>query len=203
MKIFEITKLNEDPELIARFTAWANRLITIYKNFQQQPAQVATPGGLGGNDTVSQDSRVQRPTADTRPDMQQPQRLGQVDDPNVPDVDDSVARQAQAQQTWNDRYPADVFVNGLPQLYNSAVRALAGDLSPQNVQRLEDVVENDTPKEIVQVLHRRLTSAEAYAKEDLQAAVDEGTAGGFSQAEVDGAKQLLDYLRRLEIRMNR
>jgi len=198
MRVLEV--LTEAELNLQRLRQVIQQATRNFQNTQRQPDPAQNVGSLGGNNTDSQTSGVQGSTTDARPDFQQPQGLGQVDDPNAPAVD-SVAATYQAQQDWNARYPSDTFVNGLPQLYNTYVRRLAGDLSPENVQKLEDTVENDTPNEIVQVLYRRLTS-EGYAKEDLQAAVDEGTAGGYSQAEVDGARQLLDYLRRLEIRMN-
>lgn len=200
MKIFEVTELREDA--VSDALAKARRAIALGTENTPDvtttaPTAPTTPGA-GDNADVQTGSGT-----DQRPNTATPGGLATPAVPGSASVDsDPVARQAQAQQAWTDRYPADTFVQGMPSEYYQAVEELSGNLNPQNVQRLEDVVQNDTPNEIVQVLYRRLTSNQGYSKEDLQAAVDEGTAGGFSQAEVDGATQLLDYLRRLEIRMN-
>ena len=197
MKIFEVTQINEDAELVRALTQAAQRYITNRTNRNtspnvntDNPAQPSQPGSNG-------DPNQPAATTDAAVDTSNPNR------PQQPQgADDSVQRQATAMQSWSEKYPTNTFVQGLPNTYYQAVEALSSDLNPQNVQRLEDAVENDTPNEIVQVLYRRLISNQGYPKEDLQAAVDEGTDGGFSQAEVDGATALLDYLRRLEIRIN-
>ena len=197
MKIFEVTQINEDAELVRALTQAAERYITNRSNRNtppnvntNNPAQPSQPGSI-------EDPNQPAATTDAAVDTSTPNR------PQQPQgADDSVQRQATAMQAWSEKYPTNTFVQGLPNTYYQAVDALSSDLNPQNVQRLEDAVENDTPNEIVQVLYRRLISNQGYPKEDLQAAVDEGTDAGFSQAEVDGATALLDYLRRLEIRIN-
>ena len=197
MKIFEVTQINEDAELVRALTQAAQRYITNRTNRNtspnvntDSPAQPSQPGSI-------EDPNQPAATTDAAVDTSTPNR------PQRPQgADDSVQRQATAMQSWSEKYPQNTFVQGLPNTYYQAVDALSSDLNPQNVQRLEDAVENDTPNEIVQVLYRRLISNQGYPKEDLQAAVDEGTDGGFSQAEVDGATALLDYLRRLEMRIN-
>lgn len=197
MKIFEVTQINEDAELVRALTQAAQRYITNRTNRNtspnvntDSPAQPSQPGSV-------EDPNQPAATTDAAVDTSTPNR------PQQPQgADDSVQRQATAMQSWSEKYPTNTFVQGLPNTYYQAVEALSSDLNPQNVQRLEDAVENDTPNEIVQVLYRRLISNQGYSKEDLQAAVDEGTDGGFSQAEVDGATALLDYLRRLEMRIN-
>lgn len=197
MKIFEVTQINEDAELVRALTQAAQRYITNRTNRNtspnvntDSPAQQIQPGSI-------EDPNQPAATTDAAVDTSTPNR------PQRPQgADDSVQRQATAMQSWSEKYPQNTFVQGLPNTYYQAVDALSSDLNPQNVQRLEDAVENDTPNEIVQVLYRRLISNQGYSKEDLQAAVDEGTDGGFSQAEVDGATALLDYLRRLEMRIN-
>ena len=197
MKIFEVTQINEDAELVRALTQAAQRYITNRTNRNtspnvntDSPAQPSQPGSV-------EDPNQPAATTDAAVDTSTPNR------PQRPQgADDSVQRQATAMQSWSEKYPTNTFVQGLPNTYYQAVEALSSDLNPQNVQRLEDAVENDTPNEIVQVLYRRLISNQGYSKEDLQAAVDEGTDGGFSQAEVDGATALLDYLRRLEMRIN-
>jgi hypothetical protein len=202
MKVFELTQLNENQELIQAFIRAVERYIEVRTNRNTAPNVNTTsptaPSASGGelDNPISPDN-----TTDNNPSTDSPQRPEQPEDPNAPNID-SVAQQAQAQQTFADKYPTNTFVQGLPNTYYQAVEALSSDLNPQNVKRLEDAVENDTPKEIVQRLHTRLISNQGYPKSDLQAAVDEGTGGGFSQMEVDGAKDLLDYLRRLEIRIN-
>jgi len=202
MKVFELTQLNENQELIQAFIRAVERYIEVRTNRNTAPNvntnSPTAPSASGGelDNPISPDN-----TTDNNPSTDSPQRPEQPEDPNAPNID-SVAQQAQAQQTFADKYPTNTFVQGLPNTYYQAVEALSSDLNPQNVKRLEDAVENDTPKEIVQRLHRRLISNQGYPKSDLQAAVDEGTDGGFSQMEVDGAKDLLDYLRRLEIRIN-
>ena len=197
MKIFEVTQINEDAELVRALTQAAQRYITNRTNRNTSPNvntdSPAQPSQPGSNEDPNQPAA----TTDAAVDTSNPNR------PQQPQgADDSVQRQATAMQAWSERYPTNTFVQGLPNTYYQAVDALSSDLNPQNVQRLEDAVENDTPNEIVQVLYRRLISNQGYPKADLQAAVDEGTDGGFSQAEVDGAKDLLEYLGRLEMRIN-
>ena len=197
MKIFEVTQINEDAELVRALTQAVQRYITNRTNRNtspnvntDSPAQQIQPGSI-------EDPNQPAATTDAAVDTSTPNR------PQQPQgADDSVQRQATAMQAWSEKYPTNTFVQGLPNTYYQAVEALSSDLNPQNVSRLEDAVENDTPNEIVQVLYRRLISNQGYPKEDLQAAVDEGTDGGFSQAEVDGAKDLLEYLGRLEMRIN-
>lgn len=197
MKIFEVTQINEDAELIRSLTQAAERYITNRSNRNTSPNVNTDSPEQPNQPGSSEDPNQPAATTDTDVDTSNPDRLQQPQG-----ADDSVQRQATAMQAWSERYPQNTFVQGLPNTYYQAVDALSSDLNPQNVQRLEDAVENDTPNEIVQVLYRRLISNQGYPKEDLQAAVDEGTDGGFSQAEVDGATALLDYLRRLEIRIN-
>lgn len=202
MKVFELTQLNENEELKQALIQAVERYIEVRTNRNTAPTvDTTSPDAPSAPSSDLDNPTSPENTADSNPSTDNPQRPGQPEDPNAPNVD-SVAQQAQAQQEFADRYPTNTFVQGLPNTYYQAVDALSSDLNPQNVSRLEDAVENDTPKEIVQVLYRRLISNQGYPKADLQAAVDEGTAGGFSQMEVDGAQDLLDYLRRLEIRIN-
>ena len=197
MKIFEVTQINEDAELVRALTQAVQRYITNRTNRNtspnvntDSPAQQIQPGSI-------EDPNQPAATTDAAVDTSTPNR------PQQPQgADDSVQRQATAMQAWSEKYPTNTFVQGLPNTYYQAVEALSSDLNPQNVSRLEDAVENDTPNEIVQVLYRRLISNQGYPKADLQAAVDDGTDAGFSQAEVDGAKDLLEYLGRLEMRIN-
>ncbi len=202
MKVFELTQLNENQELIQAFIRAVERYIEVRTNRNTAPSvDTTSPGGLSDPSGGLDNPISPNTTTDIDPSTDIPVRPQQPKDPNAPSID-TVAQQAQAQQTFTDKYPTNTFVQGLPNTYYQAVEALSSDLNPQNVKRVEDAVENDTPKEIVQRLYRPLTSNQGYPKSDLQAAVDEGTDGGFSQMEVDGAKDLLDYLRRLEIRIN-
>jgi hypothetical protein len=199
MKVFELTQLNENQELIQAFIRAVERYIEVRTN-RNTPPNIDTNSPqqpIQPNSVEDPNQPAAATTTDTGIDTSIPNR------PQQPQgADDSVRRQATAMQAWSEKYPTNTFVQGLPNTYYQAVEALSSDLNPQNVSRLEDAVENDTPNEIVQVLYRRLISNQGYPKADLQAAVDEGTDGGFSQAEVDGAKDLLEYLGRLEMRIN-
>lgn len=129
---------------------------------------------------------------DAAPNTTTPSTLRTPDRENDP-----VVAQASAQQTFQQRYPANTFTaRGIPLTFDNALQALGGDLNSNNVQALERAVPDDTPKEIITTLIREIERL--YSREDLESARAEGAQGGFSAAEQAGATALLQYLERLD-----